>query len=130
MATKVEIARPKLQIDPTIEQDPTVLSLVNSASGWIPQVFQDRTGDFDFSWEWTPTDPQGYQLHLKARGLKAEADTQYRLNDLSDALQLKRKMYELKGDLLGQETRKSLDALRDFMLSLTDTVDVDAVEKE
>ena len=129
MVASIQLPIPNLTIDPQIEKNPSLLLDVISASGCIPQVFQDRTKDYGFSWNWKPADSHGLQLFLDARGLESHAQTGYRPLDLADSLQLKRKLLELKGDLLGQETRRSLIELRDI-LNLSDSADADVIREE
>lgn len=107
-----EIPKLNLEITPDLATAvPGITAKVSEAADAIRLVFGDDADQYLFRWQRPIDDKTGHMIELDAQGENARSKIRLRYQDLSDQQQVRRKLLELHGNLLGQLSRISLAQL-------------------
>ncbi len=113
----------KIELSPEIAGNPELAAKVRAASETLQDVFVDDGADYQFTWRVPKPLTRPGMIELSATSSDAKGCTQLRISDLGDEIQVKAKGLSLRGDLLGQLTRKTLAELRELLANAADEED-------
>lgn len=109
---QLEIPRLNLEITPDLATAvPGITPRISEAADAIRLVFGDDADQYLFRWQRPIDDKTDQLIELDAQGENARSKIRLRYQDLSDQQQVRRKLLELHGNLLGQLSRISLAQL-------------------
>lgn len=113
----------KIELSPEIAGNLELAAKVRAASETLQDVFVDDGADYQFTWRIPKPLTRPGMVELAATSDDAKGSTLLRISDLADELQVKAKSLGLRGELLGQLTRKTLAELRELLANAADEED-------